>query len=782
MPGIYFYNVIPDLIFYGITIDFQVIFLNFLPYLIKNIWIYHLILLFLLITIFYLINVIRRVREKEKFLNESTEEKSPLAYSNILNSLLLHTPDYVYIKNKDSRFIVANEKLAETVGVKSWKELIGKTDHDFYPKDLANMFRIDELEVLNSGNSLLNKIEKGLDPKGKEIWVSSSKIPIFDEKRSVVGIVGIGRDITVQKLYEEALEKKTKDLQEVNTLLEERQEEILQQQEELKVQTEKILLEKNNLLTLINAMPDFIYFKDRKSKFIIGNTSVAAKMGTIPENLIGKTDFDFHEKDLAEKYFKDEQSIMNTGQSLFNHEEEVRGYSGDKAIFSTTKVPLKDEKGKIVGIVGIGRDITKQKEAEKKLIESSNSLKETNILLEERQEEIQQQSEELHTQTEHLIHANNELEKLSIVASKTENVIIIMDKNGNFEWVNAGFEKRYGLNLNDFIQKRGNNIKKTSSLENINEIMDEISNKKKAIIYNSKSLDKDNNYIWSQSTMSPVLDEKEEILKIILIDTDISKLKEAEDKINKNKEEIEFQRDELKKLNATKDKFFSIIAHDLKNPFHSIIGFSDLLFRNYDSIEENKKLEFIRLIKDSSTSAYSLLENLLDWARTQTHKIKYNPEMINLISIIDENFQMAHASLQNKNIKFVKPDKEEIKVFADYNMVNTIIRNLLSNAIKFTADEGTITIAATPTDKMIELSVADTGIGMSNEDMEKLFKLDEFHSTDGTSGESGTGLGLIISREFALKHESELKVQSEKDKGTRFSIKLPIQAPSELNT
>jgi two-component system sensor histidine kinase/response regulator len=778
MPGICYYNIIPDFIFYVVNIDFQIVFLNLLLYLIKNIWVYHLMILFLLVIISYLLYTNRKVRKKEKFIDQFTAEKSPLAYSNILNSLLLHAPDFIYVKNKDSKFIIANEKLAKTVGARSWKELIGKTDHDYYPKDLANIFRLDELDVLNSGIPLLNKIGRGLNAKGKEIWVSSSKIPIKDEKRGVVGIVGIGRDITAQKLHEKELVKKSENLQEANNLLEERQEQILQQQEELKIQTEKILLERNNLLTLINAMPDSIYFKDRKSRFIIGNKYVASRMGTVPEMLVGKTDFDFYEKELAEIFYKDEQELMKTGNPLINKEEEGRGYDGNKAIISTTKVPLKDGKGNVIGIIGIGRDISRQKNVEKELIENSDSLKEINLLLEEKQEEVQQQSEELNMQTEHLMQVNNELEKLSIVASKTDNVIVIMDKNGDFEWVNSGFEKRYGMILNDFIRKNGSNIKETSNSENIVEIMDEILREKKALIYNSKSQDKDNNSIWFQTTMTPVLDENNEISQIILIDSDITKLKEAEDKISKNKEEIERQRDELRTLNATKDKFFSIIAHDLKNPFQSIIGFSDLLSRKYHSIEEEKKIEFIRLIKDSSNSAYVLLENLLDWAGTQTNKIKYRPEIINLIEIINENFQMFHVSLQKKNIRFIKPEDKEIKAFADYNMINTIFRNLLSNAIKFTPENGTITISASVKEKMIELIVADTGIGMDKKDIDKIFILDEFHSTEGTSGESGTGLGLIISREFAIMHGSELAVQSEKGKGTRFSFKLPLKAPS----
>ena len=144
-------------------------------------------------------------------------------------------------------------------------------------------------------------------------------------------------------------------------------------------------------------------------------------------------------------------------------------------------------------------------------------------------------------------------------------------------------------------------------------------------------------------------------MRIIAIDSNITNLKNAEEQINNQKRELEKNRDELKKLNATKDKFFSIIAHDLKNPFHSIMGFSDLLTRSYDSLEDEKRLEFIQLIKDSSTSAYSLLENLLHWARTQTNKIKFNPAELNLSDIINENFQMLGVNARNKKISLILP-------------------------------------------------------------------------------------------------------------------------------
>ncbi len=738
-----------------------------------NLWIYHIFASILIVLIVIFLIKLTAINRKKRFIDNLAKKQGPLGPGNILYSLIDTLPDFIYIKDLDGRFVIANKKLAGTFGKKSREELTGLSDHDFYPKKLADEFRKNEIEVMATGNPIVNQLEKGLDENKKNIWVSTTKIPLKDEQGNIIGIVGIGRDVTLWKKAQEELERKTYSLHEANSLLEERQEEILQQQEELRTQTELVLEEKKHLKTIIDNMPDRIYIKDRKSRFIIGNIHVAKVMGATPEELTGKTDFDFYEKSMAEEFYRDEQKIMSEKKVIINKEERGLNPDGKQVIVSTTKVPVYDDKDEVIGIVGIGRDITMQKTAEKKLIEKTENLQEANVLLEERQEEIQQQSEELQTQAEHLLSINKELEKLSLVASKTDNVIVIMDMDGNFEWVNTGFEKRYGMKLEDFIRKNGKNLRQTSSYNEINHVLDEVIQTKKPSIYEAKAMDVNNVTIWSQTTISPVLDEKGELVRIIAIDSNITKIKEAEEKINEQKKLLEKNRDELKKLNATKDKFFSIIAHDLKNPFHSIMGFSDLLTRSYDSLGDDKRIEFIQLIKDSSTSAYSLLENLLHWARTQTNKIKFSPAEINLSEIIDENFQMLSVTAQNKKISLISPQSERKVAYADYNMVNTILRNLISNAIKFTPEGGVVSLGVHENESRIIIKVSDTGIGMSDEDQKKLFKLDEFHSTTGTVGEAGTGLGLIVCREFIRKHGGELLVTSKQQEGSTFTFDLP---------
>lgn len=731
------------------------------------------ILLTVLVFIFW---KLRKTLNENADLNRKLQNKLTFSDSHLLSILIQNLHDYVYIKDEKSRYILASDKLAKILGKSSSDELIGKTDHDFYPASLADEFRRNEIEVMVTDSPVLLKTEKLVDGQGLEVYLKTSKIPVHDNDGKVIGIMVIGTDITENIHTNEKLEEKNKDLLKINILLEEKKEEILQQQEELKVYYEKLLEEKNQLRTLIDNVPDRIYIKDRRSRFIAGNIHLSKILKVkSPDDLIGKTDFDFHPKDLAQEFYKDEQRIMSTGIPLINKEERGRDIEGKEAVISTTKVPIRDKFGSVIGIVGIGREITKYKQNEIKLIEQQDYLKEINVLLKEKQDEITKQSEELKTRTDQLINVNRELEKLSIVASSTDNVIIIMDGEGNFEWVNHGFERKYGMNLEEYIKTKGRNLRQNSFNKDINNILDEVNKTRNPIIYNSKGVDSQNNVMWLQTTISPVLNEKGDIIRLIAIDSDITQIIAAEDEINKQKGEIEKQRDELRKLNATKDKFFSIIAHDLKNPFHSIMGFSDLLMSNYESIEDDQKREFIKLINESANSAYGLLENLLNWTRSQTNRIKFEPSQIDLSKIINQNISILGVHAKNKDISLSAEVPQNIIVVADENMVDTIIRNLLTNAIKFTPSNGKVHVSARIEDYDVFISVTDTGIGMDESTLSKLMNVEEFFNTPGTSGETGTGLGLIVSKEFILRHGSDLIIESKKGIGSTFTFSLPIK-------
>jgi len=231
---------------------------------------------------------------------------------------------------------------------------------------------------------------------------------------------------------------------------------------------------------------------------------------------------------------------------------------------------------------------------------------------------------------------------------------------------------------------------------------------------------------------------------------------------------------ELKELNATKDKFFSIIAHDLKNPFNTLMGFSELMINNLDAYDRQQITEFVNIIHLTSKNAYSLLENLLEWSRSQTGRIQLRPENINLYNLVVENISLLTGIANNKDIKMVNEVKRDTIALADRNMINTVIRNLLSNALKYTSKGGTVKISSELKDDRAVIRIADTGVGIQEENLEKLFRIDINFSTRGTEDEAGTGLGLILCKEFIQRNKGEIEVASTFGIGSEFSFSLPL--------
>lgn len=245
--------------------------------------------------------------------------------------------------------------------------------------------------------------------------------------------------------------------------------------------------------------------------------------------------------------------------------------------------------------------------------------------------------------------------------------------------------------------------------------------------------------------------------------------------LKKKNTEILKQKMELAELNATKDKFFSIIGHDLRNPFGSLIGNTEYLISELEglSIEENKQI--LNAIRNSSKSGYDLLENLLIWANSQQGKIVFSEEKVNLKELVEANIDLHKNTAVLKDIHLHSNVEADIEIIADEKMLHTILNNLINNALKFTSEEGEVKVSAEMLEKEIEISIKDTGTGMSSDELSHIFKLDKDNSVTGTHGETGTGLGLIICKEFVDAHSGLLKIESEYGEGTDVKIILPIK-------
>jgi two-component system sensor histidine kinase/response regulator len=283
----------------------------------------------------------KRIKELESDNNSGTDIARDRLF---LRAIIDNLPDAIYVKDKESRKIIANLTDVKNLGLNSEEELLSKTDFDFYPEEIAEGFLADDRSVLQTGKGVINREEFFIDKAGKKHWLLTSKIPLKDHNNNIIGIIGIGRDITERKIAEEALE-----------------------------------YERNFLKTLIDCLPDAIYAKDAAGRKTIANLADLWNMGyTSEKEVLGKTDYDFFPKEIADKFFANDHSIIETGKAVINREEYFFDKEGNKHWLQTSKVPLRNNKYEVVGLIGISRDITSQKIAEEELKNAYKKLGKTN--------------------------------------------------------------------------------------------------------------------------------------------------------------------------------------------------------------------------------------------------------------------------------------------------------------------------------------------------------------------------------------------------------------------
>ena len=529
----------------------------------------------------------------------------------------------------------------------------------------------------------------------------------------------------------ENLKKAYENISLQNTELEQQKEEILAQSEQLKnknIELEKLSVvarETDNAIAVFDKNGDIEWLNDGFTKMY----------GYTLEQLIKKKGTNIVSHSINPKIKEVIQSCIDNKKTAIYQKFAMT--KNDKGLWiQTTLTPIFEE-DEVINFIAIDSDITKIKDAENEIIFQK--------------EEIEKKS--------------RELEKLSIVARETNNAIVIMDSKGNFEWVNESFTRMYGYTLRQFISEKGGNLLSASYNKDIKTLINNWLGLKEPISYQALNLTKSGEKIWAQTTLTPIIDDKGNISKIVLIDSNISKLKQAEKQIRKKK-------DELQKANITKDKFFSILAHDLRSPFNSILGLSNILKQKHKNMDVDKRDKIIQAIYESSNNNYTLLNNLLEWSRSQRGKISFIPESL-IINELVEKTKDLHASVaDSKGIKIII-DLEPITINADKNMIETVLRNLISNSIKYSNYGDIIHVKFSKSNFETRISVSDTGIGINEIDRQRLFEIGNNFQIEGTAGEKGTGLGLIICKEFIDMHHGKIWADSEPGKGSTFHFTIP---------
>ena len=510
----------------------------------------------------------------------------------------------------------------------------------------------------------------------------------------------------------------------------------------LKIMERKLVQERLLLRTLIDNLPDAIFAKDTSCRKTIANPADVHNMGLQSEaDVLGKDDFELYPKDVAEGFFADDQSVIQTGAPVLNREEYFVDAEGKKRWLMTSKVPLKDQRGNIVGLIGIGRDITERKNVEEALRESK--------------------------------------EKLQLVFDNAFEGINIFEENPDpaqrrLVDCNARYAEMAGRSREELLRiGRTRGLAKSLSQDN------------------TKSIEQTVVFRGSFSWIRP--DGKDNIIEYsaapikmqgktytIGIDHDVTERTKAELKIKEQMKIIEEQNLELEKArdlameaSKTKSVFLASMSHELRTPLNAIIGYSEMILEEMGDVSETRYRDDLDRIHTAGKNLLELINEVLDLSKIEAGKMELYLEEFQLNSLVNEVVATVQPLMEkNENTLLVNVAEDIPIVRLDHTKVRQILFNLISNASKFT-QKGTITLTAATAGENIILKVSDTGIGLTEEQKSKLFK--EFAQADSSTTRKygGTGLGLAITKRFTDMMHGSIEIESTPNKGTTFTVVLP---------
>ena len=662
---------------------------------------------------------INELRQSEEKVRKSCE-KYKIAYMN--------SPDAININRlSDGMYVSVNDGFTKILGYTE-NDAIGRSSLEMNiwvnPEDRENL--VKELE---SGGNVKDYEADFLSKTGNIVpgLLSASLIDLD----GVPHILTVVRDITASKKAEEALAK------------------------------EQFLIN-----SLMNNLSDHVYFKDLNSKFIRTNKSHAISFGlSDPKHVIGKSDFDFFTEQAANQAFEDEQAIIKTGQSILKEEKLTRKDCSD-VWFSAMKMPLRDNDGKIIGTFGISRDITGRKRSELEnyaLFEIIQGITST--------DKLDELLKLIHNSLGKVVYADNCFVALKDQTSGLFSFPYFVDKVDT-----TPIPTSMGKSCSDYVFRTVKplllNQKKFDRLVEQGEVELIGSNSPSWIGIPLQTPSKVIGVLVLQHYEKENVYSENDLKFLVSIGNQIAIAIERK----KAEEEISFKNEQLQLINAEKDKFFSIIAHDLRGPLSAFVDATQILTEEIQNMDLEEIKDITMSMKTSASNIYGLLENLLEWSRLRRGAMDFVPENLNLKKKIEASIDVLSESARKKGIGLTISVPGELEIRADIHMFDTIIRNLISNAIKFTISGGKVIVTANYNgDHYIVVKINDSGIGMAPELRNKLFQIDEKTSRPGTEGETSTGLGLLLCKEFIEKHGGKIWVESSVGQGSTFSFSLPLE-------
>ena len=650
-----------------------------------------------------------------------------------LRTLIDSLPDRIYIKDRQSRFLVNNPAHVQALGATCQDEVIGKTDLDIFPAKMARQKFNDEQELMKSGQAL-DREESAVNPRtGETRWLQTTKVPLRDKQGVVVGLMGISRDITERKLAEE-------DLRRARTELEKRVAE----------RTTEIIQERRLLRTLIDNLPDCIYAKDAAGRKTMANAADLKNLRCKTEaEAVGKTDFDLFPPAVAEKFWADDQKVIQ-GQAVINREEYFVNDEGEKRWLLTSKLPLRDENGKITGLVGIGSDITERKLAEEALARERSLLRTLIDNLPDCVYAKDAAGRKILANPADLINLRCKTEAEAI--GKTD-----------FDLFPRDIAEKFWADDQKVIQG-------VPVINRAEYVLDENGGKR-----------------WLLTSKLPLRDQDGTIAGLVGIGRDITEQKEAEDALRDSETKLRQFTTQLERSNRELQDFAYVASHDLQEPLRKIVVFGERLKDQSGEKLGPESRDYLERMQRAAARMQTLINDLLTFSRVTTKARPFT--QVDLAEVARE----VVTDLEGR-IELVK-GRVEVETLplidADALQMRQLLQNLIGNALKFRRPEAppvvkvAAQIIADPSletgaggaRKLCQLTVSDNGIGFDEKYLDRIFNV--FQRLHTRNEYEGTGMGLAIARKIVLYHRGEITATSKPGEGTTFIVTLPVTHPQE---
>ena len=637
--------------------------------------------------------------------------------NDLIHTLIDNMPHRIYFKDNKCRRIFANLADVHSLGCQSESEVLGKDDHTFFPPEVASLILSDDQSVIQSGTPVIDREEFYYDPDGKKHWQRTTKLPMHDKHGNVTGLVGIICDLTEQK-------------QDLDTL-----------------NHEKLLFD-----AFMDIIPDSVFFKDRQSRLLrISRKELRDLKLSDMSQAIGKTDIDLFGKNFERKTFEDEQQLMDSGESIIGLIESRQLENGQTNWTSTTKVPLRDAKGEIFGLVGIRREINKlmqaQTERDKSIVDH---IKAEETLLKERKL--------FRFLIDHLPDAIYMKDAASRKTITNITDIRNMGKHSEDEVLGKTDFELYPADVAATFYADDQSI---------------IQSGKPVLNREEYFINSEGKKQWLLTSKIPFMNEDGKVVGIIGIGHDITIRKHVEEALWKTHEELEQANNELQRASRVKSEFLANMSHEIRTPLNAIIGMTGLLLNTALNDEQH---EFADTVRTSGEVLLSLINDILDFSKIEAQKMELESQPFEIRRCIEEALDLVTPRAAEKKLELTYSVEEGLPstVIGDVTRMRQILVNLLSNAVKFTS-EGEVDVAVTGQLRdhykyLLHVTVKDTGIGVPVERQNKLFLSFSQIDSSTTRKFGGTGLGLAISKRLSELMGGTMWAESARNPGRRCNI------------